>query len=40
MIKIWDLRKLQCVKTLHGHRGWVKNIEFLDEVRGGGRRAG
>lgn len=27
-IKLWDAQTLECVKTLHGHRGWVPAIAF------------
>jgi len=28
-VKLWDARYLgQCVRTLHGHSNWVKNIEY------------
>ncbi|XP_056641405.1 DDB1- and CUL4-associated factor 10 homolog [Diorhabda sublineata] len=31
-IKIWDIRKLKyCMKTLHGHSNWVKNIEWSEK---------
>ncbi|XP_050300905.1 uncharacterized protein LOC126739320 [Anthonomus grandis grandis] len=32
LIKLWDIRKLdKCMKTLHGHSSWVKNIEWSEE---------
>ncbi|XP_066138122.1 DDB1- and CUL4-associated factor 10 homolog [Euwallacea fornicatus] len=32
LIKLWDIRNLNnCLKTLHGHRSWVKNIEWSEQ---------
>lgn len=31
-VKQFDIRKMTCLKIFYGHRGWVKNLENLNQV--------